>query len=234
MNNNEQLFKDFNILFLDENTKNSFLKEQVSLQNGIILNINLIDFSIKNIKEEISKKIKKEIAMCDNFIFNELIDFKYHIHYNSKVSFTIKNFNNKELFNKIDNFENIIHLLTHDFQYVFDQITNIGYNQDQIIISLKVLEEFNKMKDFVNMVNNNLYNSIYLQKIIFEVLKQSGIKLDFSKIKKEEPELILDVLIMNPLITQRFKSNIMHFKETNNLFFLLKLCNHNFWKNSNF
>lgn len=227
--NNSQLnvLSIFNIIHLSEDLIKDYLSTQSKLANeGISLHIPYSDNNL--IVDNFKKEMKGSIAMVDDIIYNELIEYKYHIHYNSLIYFEIRSaFDNKKIWSETKTFDDHISFFKN-----FNDIDEILNHNCELIIFIKIIKIDKKHDAFNQMLNDKRITTNYLAPILKEVLR--ALKLvHYYKTPNTERDSELDFIIKNNH-SEFVKTNIELFKNTLNLVYLLKLCSHNFWANSNF
>lgn len=215
---------NFSTKFIDD-----YLLTQNELERSIV--INLKDDGSEQKIESLKNQIKKNIAMVDDSMYNELVKYKYHIHHQSLVYMEIKMFNGTKIWGEIKTFDEHITFLKN-YNDLQKTIEYHGQENNTLLFIIKVSQIDIKHQNFNKMLQNKNISIEYIEDILKELSKTIKIKYD-QKLSVDNMDDFLNFIIKNNP-SQMVKTNIEHFKETLNLFFLLQLCNHDFWANSNF
>lgn len=218
----------FNVIHFPDQVINDYFNGQIRLSNGVAfyLNESSADKNIDSFKNQITNNI----AMVESNIFDELFKFKYHIHHDSQVYIELKNFNGKRIWGEIKSFDDHISFFKNYDD--FYRIIKSESRNSSLTFFIKVLETNSKQIRFNEMIQSKNIPLSYINEILKEVCRSKNIKSSLIN-----PDTFLDCnldTIIKNNATDLVKTNIKHFKETYNLFFLLQLCNNNLWTNSNF
>lgn len=226
--NQPDILSIFNVVHLSDSLIQDYLENQNKLINeGIVIQISSSNNGLSTFNN-FKNKIKNTVAMVDDLIYNELFEYNFHIHYNSTIYIEIRSFlDNKKIWGETKTFDDHVSFFKN-----FNDIEEVIKSHTDIFIYIKVIKVDKKHMIFNQMLSNKKITRDYLTPIFKESLR--ALKLTYYyKITDPHKESELDFIIKNN-DSEFVKTNIELFKNSFNLIYLLNLCKHDFWKNSNF
>jgi hypothetical protein len=222
-------YKLFDFNHFNEPMRTQFVESQNELEKGINISFNpKEDISLM---EQLSGWIKKNVSISDDYFFNELIDFKYHINSRTEISLTILQNGGSEIFNDQLMFDDINRILVNDSIFI-DSLKKAK----NIDVSLKIESSSSYQENMVQILKDNKQApNFYLKKVIEEILSEKQIKSQFNELYSGQSfDFNSSIEYIYHLLSNPDDLKLLNqFRESRDIYFLLLLIKRNFWANSN-
>lgn len=224
-------FSVFNVIHLDKEVLEKYLKSQQSLHQGILFDI--IQEPNKTLLESLKMTIKNNIAMGDGLFLNELISFPYHVADQSELLFRLESFNGAStFFQEGDSFDHLTQRIEREINW--QDITLEGHIS--LVLKVKVLKKNSRHEAFDQMLATGKFSESYLKFIVSELVKSLGVRNGFNLMMDKQPfQFDQSISYLEHLASnQADKILLKKYLNTKDLLPLFFITSHNYWDNSNF